>query len=233
MTANPTPISVDVLTQWSVLPNPLSGSPTERWQSNQALGGTASASTLVFTFYHQYLQSLAYSVSGGGTGYSGPTFTANDFGASSPQLLTKTSTSYWFDAGSWSVTNPLPGSTSSEQWNATQPTSGTFSSTQKLGFNYQNQFMLNTQIAPSGAGTSSPGPSWPNAGTTVKVSASANLGYAFLSWTGSGAGSYSGTKSSFSVKMNNAITETANFAQEVTFTVSYGLIESDSPMHLE
>jgi len=51
----PTPIQADPSSAWSVTPNPLGGSSlTERWYSNQTLSGTASSTTLVFKFQHEY-----------------------------------------------------------------------------------------------------------------------------------------------------------------------------------
>jgi hypothetical protein len=48
-------VSVDAGSAWSVTPNPLGGSTTsQRWYSTQALTGTASATTIVFSFQRQY-----------------------------------------------------------------------------------------------------------------------------------------------------------------------------------
>ena len=53
---------------WSVTPNPLSESGSdERWYSTDTLSGTATATTTIFTFTHQYLVSFAVSPSSGGT----------------------------------------------------------------------------------------------------------------------------------------------------------------------
>jgi len=61
-----TAVSVDAGTGWSVTPNPLTGSTSsQRWYSTGTLSGTASATTTVFTFHHQY--NLTMKVSGPGT----------------------------------------------------------------------------------------------------------------------------------------------------------------------
>ena len=208
-------ILVDAGSSWSVTPNPLTGSSSsEQWMSNQPLSGTASATSTVFTFHHQYLQTLSYSVAGGGSP-TAPSFKASQFGGSNPRKLMTTPTGYWFDAGSaWSVTpNPLGGSTGSERWWTVQAVKGTISSAQTINFQYQQQYKLTMNVNPSGAGTVSPGTGWENSGLAVNIQATANVNYAFLSWTGSGTGSYSGTSNPGSVTMNGPVTETVNFQQ--------------------
>ena len=61
-----TAVSVDAGTGWSVTPNPLTGSSSsQRWYSTGTLSGTASATTIVFTFHDQYY--LTMKGSGPGT----------------------------------------------------------------------------------------------------------------------------------------------------------------------
>jgi len=75
LTQSPEKISVDKGSSWSVMPNPLLGSSSsERWYSSQTLTGTATATTIVFTFQHQYHLTMAALimeptgyVAGGGT----------------------------------------------------------------------------------------------------------------------------------------------------------------------
>lgn len=222
LTLTPTPISVDSGSSWSVTPNPLTGlTSSEQWTSNQALSGTASASTIVFTFYHQFLQTLSYGLAGSPPGSpTAPSFTANQFGSPTPEVLTGTATSYWFDAAPWSVTNPLGGSTPSEQWATSQPASGTISSSQTIVFTYYHQYYLTMQVTPfSSFGTVSPGSSWQNAGSTVTISATPTSGDTFTFWVGTGSGSFSGSTNPTTVTMNGPITEIGNFAgQSVGFT---------------
>jgi fibronectin type 3 domain-containing protein len=62
LTGNPTGIQVAIGTAWSVTPDKLTGSTnTERWYCNQALSGTASTSTIVFSYQTQYWVSYAAS----------------------------------------------------------------------------------------------------------------------------------------------------------------------------
>jgi hypothetical protein len=142
---------LDAGSSWSVT-NPLvDSSSTERWIASQTTSGTAiSSQTLVFVYYHQFSDTLSYSVSGRGSPMA-PNFTANQFGSSIVQTLTTTPTGYWFDAGaSWSVSpNPLSGSTSSERWQTNQATSGTVYSSQSITFTYYHQYMVTASYSTS------------------------------------------------------------------------------------
>jgi len=210
LTTSATGYWYDSGSSWSVSPNPLSGSgSSERWSSSQTLSGTiSSSSSLVFTFYHQYLQTLSYSVVGGGTGYSAPTYTANQFGSSFGQVLT--ATGYWFDNGaSWTITNPLGGSTGSEQWITSQSASGTISSAQTIAFSYQHQYYLTMQAGTGGSVI--PASGWQNSAANVTITAIPNEGYAFASWTCTGTGCFAGTKNPSWVVVSATMTETGSF----------------------
>jgi hypothetical protein len=55
-------VSVDAGSTWSVTPNPLTGSSSsQRWSSTEALTGTASATTILFSFQHQYYLTMLVS----------------------------------------------------------------------------------------------------------------------------------------------------------------------------
>jgi PKD repeat protein len=69
-------------------------------------------------------------------------------------------------------------------------------------------------------GSVAPAGGWDNSGAVVPISATANGGYFFSNWTGSGAGSYSGAVDSTSVTMNGPITETADFTTNVPADIS-------------
>ena len=58
-------------------------------------------------------------------------------------------------------------------------------------------------------------------GTSVSITATPPTGYTFVSWTGTGTGSYTGSSNPGSVTMDSAVTETANY--QTTFSVvGYG-----------
>jgi hypothetical protein len=82
------------------------------------------------------------------------------------------------------------------------------------------QYLLTIGVSPSGAGTTDPAPGsyWYNAGAQVQISATANSGYQFYEWVGSGSGSYSGTSNPATVTMNGPVNETAVFYLQVTFS---------------
>jgi hypothetical protein len=212
LTKTATTVTVDSGSTWSISPNPLGGSSsTARWASNQLQSGTASSVMIVFAYYHQYWTKVSFSVTGG-SGYSPPVFQSNLFGSPTPVTLTNTASGYWFDAGSpWTVSNPLTGSTAAVRWFTTQKTGGTLGGSASYAFSYQHQYYATIVVPPSGAGSVSPGSNWYNAGQRLTIRATAKTGHKFLSWTGTGAGSYSGNNSSATITMNSAITETANF----------------------
>jgi hypothetical protein len=60
-------------------------------------------------------------------------------------------------------------------------------------------------------GAVSPAGGWKNSGATVSISATPSTGYHFSNWSGSGAGSYSGTNNPASITMGGPITETGTF----------------------
>ncbi len=67
-----------------------------------------------------------------------------------------------------------------------------------------------TMIA-EGGGTASPASGWHDPGESVAISATPGSGSAFRSWTGAGAGSYTGTVNAVNITMTSPITQVANF----------------------
>jgi hypothetical protein len=146
LTTSATPYTVDSGSTWSVSPILNGSASAERWQTNQTTTGSAkSAETIDFQYYHQLKVTFGYAVSGGGSGFSSPTVTYEWFGSGQPASLASTSQSssaVWADAGSrYSLTDPLPGSTSGERWNSNSP-SGTVSAAGPITVTYYNQFLL-------------------------------------------------------------------------------------------
>jgi hypothetical protein len=77
-------------------------------------------------------------------------------------------------------------------------------------------------------GTVSPSSGWKNSGSTVSITATptnnTQVSYRFDAWTGTSAGSYSGTNNPASITMNGPITENATFIQNpVQVTVQTNL----------
>jgi len=104
------------------------------------------------------------------------------------------------------------------------PRSITVSTSVTYDARYKTQYQLTMQVNPTGGGTTTPavGIYWYDSGQTVNIDASPNSvsGYAWVSWAGTGSGSYSGAVKSTSLTMNAPITETANFAMTVQITVT-------------
>jgi len=200
--------------------NPLSGSTTmERWDTDSTTGSISATVTVNPSFYHQFLQTLSYQVTGGGTGCSAPSFTANQFGTLTRQMLNTTASGYWFDNdASWTVMNPLGGSTDSERW-FTSDSSGTVTAAQPLAFAYSHQFHLAVQVDPPSGGSISPNGFFDD-GAVIQIYATANPGYAFKNWAGLGAGSFTGTSNPASVTMIAAITQTAFFASQPAVSIT-------------
>ena len=80
--------------------------------------------------------------------------------------------------------------------------------------NFATQYQL-TMLAGIGGGVS-PDSGWHNSGDVVPISATANNGFTFNAWTGTGSGSYTGPNSSSAVTMNGPVTELAQFTQNPT-----------------
>ncbi len=214
--------------------SPIAGS-GERWQVSSSDGGTytalspvSSSAAVTVEYYDQYSFQLAYSVSGGGSGYSSPALTASQFGSSYTPTLTSSSSTYWLDSGSsWSIPNPLVGSGSTERWYSIQTTSGIVSASSpttaggSLTFTYNNQYAISFAVSPSGEGSTTPsGTNWYNSGI-LSISASANAGYTFSSWSTSGSITIaSSTSASTTATVNGAGTITATFTQ-ITYQVSF------------
>src|SRR3989449_9984999 len=83
LTTTPSVYVLDAGTHWSV-PSVLVGSTgTERWATNQAVSGAATGSgTVAFGYAHQFSESFAFRVTGGGSGYAAPSVRYNQFAAS-------------------------------------------------------------------------------------------------------------------------------------------------------
>ncbi|MDA4115563.1 MAG: hypothetical protein OK442_03275 [Thaumarchaeota archaeon] len=138
---------LDSGSSWSA-PAALAGSSsTERWESSITSGAATAGQTVALTYYHQFLITFGYSVVGGGTAYSSPTFQFTSFGAPSQ------GSQGWVDAGTaYSFTNPLGGSTSSERWLTPTPTAvASASGPANAVYFHQYAFVLTFTV--SGGGT--------------------------------------------------------------------------------
>jgi hypothetical protein len=142
--------SIDIGSVWSVT-NPLStSSSTKRWQTNQTTTGTAaSAQTINFVFYQQYQVTFSFNVTGGGSKYSLPSATCQQFGS---QITAPMNTQVWADSAQYSYPVLLTGSSSSERWD-TKSASGTISSSGSISASYFHQYLTTTGYSIIGGGT--------------------------------------------------------------------------------
>ena len=134
----------------------------------------------------------------------------------------------WYDTGtsiSSSVTRPVSGGTNIQYettgWTGTgslasggsagSSTTGSFtiSAYSTCAWNWKTQYYLTMQTGTGGS--VSPSSNWYDVSTVVPISATPSSGYAFNSWAGSGAGSYTGPANPTTITMSNPITETVNF----------------------
>jgi photosystem II stability/assembly factor-like uncharacterized protein len=142
---------------------------------------------------------------------AGRSFTVDGVSYSSPQNFT------WAVGSSHTLEAPSPQSETSStryifaSWSdngsATHSVSPVSNTTYTV--TYQTQYLLTTQGTTGG--TVTPASGWWNAGASVAVTADADSGYYFQSWTGSGSGSYSGSSNPKTIVLNGPVTQQANF----------------------
>jgi len=138
----------DAGSTWSVSATLPGGSSTERWATSETGGAASSAVSETVMYYHQYLASFVYRVTGG-TGYTAPSIQASAFGSS---MSVKGNTSAWTDAGAaFNYPTVLPGSSSSERW-ATQGGDGTVVGSSPVAVQYFLQYGLALSYSVVGGG---------------------------------------------------------------------------------
>jgi hypothetical protein len=98
---------------------------------------------------------LSYSIQGGGAPLNSPTLTYWLGGIQYSTMLNTSPTIYYMDLGStWTVSNPLSGESSTEEWATPQPTSGIANYAQNITFLYYHQYLINFDYTPSEGGSS-------------------------------------------------------------------------------
>ena len=126
--------------------------------SSQTTAVTTCSSGTCPTFnpsdYYQIKEQFAYSILDGGTGYSAPILSFAAAGVASTYTETTTLTAVWMDQNvSWSTTNPLTGSGSSQRWVANSLTSGTPTAGSSITTPYYHQDNLTLSYAVKDGGT--------------------------------------------------------------------------------
>lgn len=125
----------------------------------------------------------------------------------------------------FSVNGPIPGGTG-VQW-IPSPASGSITVSQTGNtflISFIKQFTLTLSVTPSNGGSVSPSTGWYNAGSAVYLTASANPGFVFSQWAGSGTGGYTGTSTTVQLWLDGPIGETSVFVSGIAVSfVSHGL----------
>ncbi len=222
LTTTPTVYVLDAGTTWSV-PGVLGGSTgSERWATNQAVSRTATGSaTVTFGYAHQFSASFAYRVTGGGSGYAGPSVSYNQFAlpVSNPANVTD-----WVDAGgAYGFPLSLGGSNASERWQAdSQSVNGTVLSSGTIEVAYRHQAFLAFAVQGPIGSTVSPASGWYDVGAAVHPTVGAPAGWALGEWRGAGPGAYSGTQASPTILVSGPFSETAILYAGLTVTAGAG-----------
>jgi len=94
---------------------------------------------------------------------------------------------------------------------------------------YTTQYLLTTSSSPGAGGTATPSTQYYNTGTQVTLGETPNGGYFFLSWTGSGTGSFSGNTAAPTIGINGVITQQANFYSTSTTSTTSSTSTSTVP----
>src|SRR3989442_12316042 len=222
LTTTPSVYVLDAGTHWSV-PSVLVGSTgTERWATNQAASGTATGSaTITFAYAHQFSESFAFRVTGGGSGYAGPSVRYNQFAAS---VSNRANLTDWVDADTdYGFPLSLEGSNASERWQAdSQSVNGNVTSSGTVEVRYRHEAFLTFAVQGPTGSAISPGSGWYDFGGSVQLTVGAPTRWAVGEWQGAGPGAYSGTQASPTVIVTGSFSETAILYAGLTIVAGGG-----------
>jgi hypothetical protein len=224
MTRTPTAVWLDYGTTWSATANPLTGSTsTEKWDAISGTSGPSSPGGAVDPeYFHQFLVTISYSVTGGGSP-SAPVINETALGRTTSDALTSSPSSSWLDSGSvLNLPASLLPSSGSERWATNATLSLVVQSAVTDSAGYQHQYYVDVESAKTGGGSVSPGGQWYDAASTLSVVASPSPGWSLGIWTGSGPGSYSGGAATTSLEVEGPINETAVFYPGLNLSVESG-----------
>lgn len=149
-----TRVWLDSASTWTA-PQLLAGSTLdERWAAGSNSGSVTPGQNVTVSYYHQFFETLGYSVVGGPSGSSPPSANLSLFGAQTKfQLANQTARQFtWADAGTiYNFTNPLPGTTTTARWSAPLA-SGAINSSAVLAPTYYYQYAFSIDFAVVGGG---------------------------------------------------------------------------------
>ncbi len=164
---------------------------------------------------------FSYAVTGGAGNSTAPVLTYIVGGAVKTAALTQSGQTFAVDSGSaWSVSAQLPSSNAAERWSTDQAITGTANATQNINFVFTHQYFVTVNSAPVTGGSVSAVSGWSDAGSQFQSTASANPGWQFENWSGTGNGAYSDSSANLQTTVNGPLTETAAFYPGLTVNVS-------------
>ena len=203
----------------------VSPEPSNAWRPNKTGGTINSTVRQSVEFYHQYFVSFSYKVLGGGSGYSAPRVTFQEFGKANSTLAN--SKPVWIDqSGNISFASNLTSSLNiGERWQAlgSANISGAFfSSTMAYSVSYQNQYSLNLIYPAEMNGTAQ---KWLNASSTIEINEPQQAGWLPVGWVGDGSGSYTGNKTTAILNIDGPINESAVYYPGLTINATAGTID--------
>jgi Divergent InlB B-repeat domain len=207
----------------------VTGTAGERWVAT-AQNWTITAAGLIpdpIVFFQQYEVSIGYSLVGSGTPSQAPEFTAAFYGSLTSIPLSSVPTPHWFDAGSaYSFTGLVNGSSGAVRWlnsgEAESAQSVISSPGGAISEVYTPQYYAHLSVNDARGGAVSTESGWFDSGSRLTASASANQGWHFEGWNGSGAGAYNGTSPSIDVVVAGPLSENATFYVQLAITAGAG-----------
>lgn len=230
---------LDASTNWAVSSLLPSSTPSEQWITTKANSGTALAPvTATYTYYHQFLGTLQYSILGPGGSPPVPSVNYTSVGFQRTASLTKTPTGYWMDSGStWSSPTILPG-TYDERWQSNMTLPGSATEPFVLDLRFTHQFFVAVGVNNPAAGSVANTDQWRNQGDSVILNATAAKQWSFAYWRGQTPFSYNGTVPLPAFVVLGPANETAVFYPGLTITTgnqgsvdySFGTINGTVPV---
>jgi endogenous inhibitor of DNA gyrase (YacG/DUF329 family) len=89
---------------------------------------------------------------------------------------------------------------------------------------FVKQYYLRMEVDPPGSGNTFPKSGWYDAGSRIEISATPSMDYSFYRWEGSGKGSYTGNASTYTIFVNEPITQKAIFRIPLEVSSPYGTL---------
>lgn len=148
--ATGTSVWVDAGTSYGYPVNLPGSGTSESWRTNSPSGPAQGSNSITVKYYHQWSVTFAYTILGGGSGYSSPTVSATQFGLG---ITVPTGSSTWIDSGaSYVFGNPLGGSDASQRW-ISASVSDVVSAGGTITASYYHQFLVTFSFSVVGGGS--------------------------------------------------------------------------------